>query len=249
MALNIDTVSPALVCLLTYPRTSREAALARLVELRLLGISRIILEGNLELCGVKILGKGTNSVVFKAYHRSLGTVLIKALRLDASRVTLLREAAILKRVNALGYRPRIFSYSANFIVREYIRGIPLSAWLRTASPHRLRKVLLDLLDMLYRLDRAGISHGELSIPGDHILISEDGSPVIIDYESASLTRKKKNLTQFIQYILFKSRNILENKLKITLDIESIINLLRDYKRSTSGEILIEIERRLGLIKK
>ena len=247
MALNIDAVSPTLVCLLTYPRASREAASARLVELRLLGISRIILEGSLELCGVKIIGKGTNSVVFKAYHRSLGIVLVKALRLDASRITLLREATILKRVNALGYRPHIISYSANFIVREYIKGIPLGVWLRTTSPHRLRKVLLDLLDMLYKLDRAGISHGELSIPGDHILISEDGSPVIIDYESASLARKKKNLTQFIQYILFKSRNILENKLEITLNIESIISLLRDYKRNTNREILIEIERRLGLI--
>ncbi len=232
---------------LAYPSRDRRLTVSRVVELELLGVEAILLEGPVILPGgVRVLGKGTNSIVLKAWHPNYGLVLVKALRTDASRDTLLKEAEILHLVNSIGLRPRIYVASASFIVREYVKGEPLESWFTSVSPEDARKAVSLLLDQLYALDRAGISHGELSRPGDHVLVTDEGYPVIIDYESASLTRAKRNLTQFIQFILFRRTDLAEKVIGRRVRKDEIVEILRRYKTEPSLVLLCELKKLLGL---
>jgi len=232
---------------LAYPSGDSRFATMRAVELRLLGVEKVILAGRLEICGLRVIGKGTNSVTFLGLHPRYGLVLVKCLRLDSSRESLLREALIMLRVNKLGLRPKLYCYSASFIVREYIEGIEFGRWIEKASSANLSLGLSKLLDKLYLLDKAGISHGELARPGDHILVEKEAEPVIIDFESASLSKRKRNLTQFLQYVLFSKRRVFESRLGVTIDPGRILPLLRKYKRHPSHSLVLSIKQELGLV--
>jgi len=242
VTLPLTHLNERLVCILSFPRTLRELAIARIVELWILGIREIISEGRLELCGIKVIGKGTNSVVFKARHESLGTVLVKALRVDSPRTSLLKEARILQLTNRRGVGPKLYFYTRSFLVEEYVEGEPLHEWVKKADTGTLRRTLRSVIDQLHALDAIGVSHGELSRPGDHILVTKHGDPVLIDFESASLERSKSILTQFMNALLFADKlRLLRVKLGLEdAEKESIISVLRAYKKERSNKYVAKI---------
>jgi putative serine/threonine protein kinase len=93
----------------------------------------------------------------------------------------------------------------------------------------MRTVATDVLEQCFSLDEAGLDHGELSRLVRHVIISD--RPYIIDFESASTTRKTCNVTAAAQSIFLYG--IVANKVKKILgntDREkTIIHALRTYK--------------------
>ena len=85
-----------------------------------------------------------------------------------------------------------------------------------------------ILEQCFSLDMAGLDHGELSRLTRHVIVSD--RPCIIDFESASTTRKTCNVTAAGQSILLYG--IVGNKVKKLLgnmDREKVIQALRTYK--------------------
>ncbi|WP_309544124.1 serine/threonine protein kinase [Pyrobaculum aerophilum] len=147
----------------------------------------ILIEGGpLLLNGVWVVGKGTNSVVFKC-RPAIGNVELtcKVRRGDASRPTLAPEGQLLQIANTVGVGPRVYTYSRDVIAYFYIDGIPLGKWWASARVEERGAVVEELLRQAFKLDTIGVSHNELSRLEKHVLV-ERGRPVIIDFESASL---------------------------------------------------------------
>ena len=217
--------------LLTYPYPNFSILHKRITEIALLGIESIILEGDVYIGRFKILGKGTTSLVMKAYHRVYDVVTLKLRRTDANRVSLIHEAKVLNYLNRFNVGPELYCYSKNALIWKYIDGYSFEEVIEKLSDEELRIVMNKVLHQLYILDKVRVVHHELSRPEGHILVTKNLDVYIIDFESATMDSKKKNLTQFLQYILFNTKC---EKIRKILGIDAkkrsnIVEMLRKYK--------------------
>lgn len=228
-----------------YPIIDRECANRRIIEAKLLGILDFIFCGKTEIGGVKILGKGTTSIVLKGIYLGNIRVAVKVRRTDANRPSVIREAKILKITNMYGIGPSVLAFSRNMLVWKYIRGLSFEEWLQS-SPQKnvLKKVLKEIVFQLYMLDKIGVSHNELSRPENHIIISlPEWKPYIIDFESATIKKDASNLTQFLNFLI-KPRSkigaIIRDALEIQADRKYLVNVFGIYKKTKNLDPIMDI---------
>lgn len=132
-----------------------------LSELSKLGVTEILSDGGVEFMGVRLLGKGQNSFVFKC-RIDYDHYACKIRRFDSPRPNLLNEGNYLRLANSVGVGPRIIDYADNVLIMELINGLPIQKYVITASPGELRVILRDLLWQCRKLDSIGLAHNELS---------------------------------------------------------------------------------------
>lgn len=231
-----DKIDPDLYNLakiISYPNLSTIEFIKRIREIQDLGITDIIFEGNTQIGKVSILGKGSVSIVLKVRIKNK-TYALKIRRMDANRMTMLREASIHQIVNTIGIGPKLFKFSENLIIMEFIDGLSIIDWIRQQylDKYRVLNIVTNILKQCFILDMANINHGELSNLNYHIIISYSDRVSIIDFESTSLNKKKSNNVTSASQSLFISGMISHyiNNILNFLSRDSIIEKLRAYKR-------------------
>lgn len=229
--------------IICYPRFDGEEFRFRLKELRRLGVSAIEFSGKTRISDLSVLGKGHVSVVVVAYVDRVRYAL-KIRRVDADRLDMSREVEMLKMANKVGIGPRFYGATKNLILMELVEGVNIPEWVNTVKGRgrrdRVRKVLRLILEDCRRLDKAGLDHGELSRAPKHVIVEGD-RPRIIDFESASTTRRAANVTSICQF-LFIGSQVAESLRRILPSIsrDKLIEALRGYKVEPTRERLKKI---------
>lgn len=234
--------------ILGYPRATKSQIQTRVKELKKLGIDGIIFEGPMIINKICVLGKGYTGVVVLA---KLGTkkVALKIRRTDSPRPDMKGETTLLQAANKAGAGPKLIASSKNFLVMEYLDGAKIYDWIKdlkgkgsTASlKNTIRKVLTDC----YRLDSAGIDHGELSNITKHVIVGK--KITLIDFESSSLERKVSNVTSACQAILIGSGIAkMVNRIYKLPPKQKIITVLRKYKELRTQESFDDVLEALKL---
>ncbi len=230
---------------LAYPSRTTDYAIRVLKELEELGVDSVYLNREPKP-SIKLIGKGYRGILLKACWNSL-TIAVKILRVDSGISDLTREAEMMKLANSIGIGPRLFDYSNHVILMEYVHGVDLDKWLNQLSFEDvglLKKVLTSILTQARKLDSIHLDHGELSNARRHIIIKEDFHPVILDFGKASLSRKPKNFTSVVSYLVFGPHHIKILKMMCVSDIP--IQFLRVYKENPCDESFYRIIRALNL---
>jgi putative serine/threonine protein kinase len=218
---------------LCYPRCEPEEWGSRLKELERLKVRAVEFTGEKRVFELPVLGKGCVGIVVTAYT-SLGRAALKIRRIDADRKGMFHESKMLKRANAMKVGPQLLGVSENFLLMEFVEGINLPQWVESLSGNdvqsRVRRVLHDILEQCYRLDEAGLDHGELSNAPKHIIVNADEQPFLVDFETASINRKVANVTSVCQYLFFRSQVAEKVKEKLgEIEKKELIIALRTYK--------------------
>jgi len=225
--------------ILCYPRYDLKEAERRLRELEQLGVKALEFAGDKKAFDVYVLGKGYVGIVVAA-HTTAGKVALKIRRVDADRVGMQREAEMLKRANNVGVGPKLLGVTENFLLMDFIEGVVLPKWIEAlkgrGAKARIRKVLREVLEQCWRLDQAGLDHGELSRASKHIIVGVDDIPCIVDFETASVNRKVSNVTSICQYLFIGSQlaKTIQKKLE-KIDTKTLIHSLRVYKQKQTRE--------------
>jgi putative serine/threonine protein kinase len=206
----------------------------RLKELERLGVQALEFTGEKSIFDVPVLGKGCVGVVVVAYTNS-GRAALKIRRVDADRKGMFHEGEMLRRANAIGVGPKLLEISENFLLMELVEGTHFPQWIESLGEReeqsRVRWVLKDILEQCYRLDEAGLDHGELSNAPKHIIVDADDRPFLVDFETASINRRVSNVTSVCQYLLLGSQIAEKVKEKLgKVDEKQLIQKLRTYKR-------------------
>ncbi len=131
------------------------------------------------------MGKGHSSTVFAAVYRGV-YVAVKSRRPGGRRDSLAGEARLLSIASRAGVAPRVYSWSRDFIVMDYLPGPSLAEVLEDAG--RLPAwAVLGMLEAAAALDLAGILHHELHRPWWNVFYTPTPSPraVVVDFDSAS----------------------------------------------------------------
>ena len=240
------------ITVLTYPRVSLGEARKRIRQLKKLKVGSLIFEGHTRIGRLGVLGVGTVGVVVKA--TSEGQVLaLKIRRVDANRVDMAEEVRVASVANRIGIGPTISSSSKDFILMQYLDHQELGDWLKDLrGPGRrdaAKKMVHALLNQCRKLDIMGIDHGQLSDLRKHAVIS-GGEPWIIDFESASTSRKPKNVTTAGQHLFIGGR--LAPLMRRTLgvrDKDRVIALLGAYKREQTDYAYAKLIEYLKLVRR
>lgn len=135
-----------------------------------------------------------------------------------ARRLLLREARALAALDGIAGVPALLGQERDELRRSYLAGEPLhcarprdAAWFAAAA------------DLLRRLHRAGVCHNDLA-KEPNLLVREDGTPGIIDFQLAWYSRTRSRLFRIAAY-------------------EDIRHLLK-HKRSYRPDLLTGRERRI-----
>jgi putative serine/threonine protein kinase len=145
------------------------------------------------------------------------------------------EAEMLKLANKVGVGPRLTGVSVNFLAMEFAEGDLLPKWLANlkgrGTTEQINYVLRDVLEQCWLLDEAGLDHGELSHASKHIIVKRTGKPYILDFETASNTRRESNVTSICQYFFVGSKlaQTLRKKLG-KINQQALITALHDFKK-------------------
>jgi putative serine/threonine protein kinase len=216
--------------IICYPRVTSSELKERLKELERLGIRALEFSGSKHVLNVHVLGKGCVGIVTIAY-RDRAKVALKIRRVDADRSRMQQEAELLGKANLANVGPWLLDVSKNFLLMQFIDGKLLPEWLeKQRSSLKVKKVLRDVLEQCWRLDTAGLDHGELSHAPKHVIVDKKNRPFIVDFETASLKRRPSNVTSICQFLFMSgiAEKVFEKigeKSKKT-----IREALRDYKR-------------------
>lgn len=231
MTLSIEKLGEepyaSIIC---YPRSNSAELKRRLKELRKLGVEALEFSGGKEAFGISVLGKGCVGIVTIAY-RNGEKVALKIRRVDADRARMQREAKMLEEANLVHVGPRLLGVSKNFLLMQFIEGDLLPVWLeRKMGKTLIKRVLRDVLEQCWRLDNAGLDHGELSHAPKHVIVNGKNVSFIVDFESASLSRQPSNVTSICQFLFLSG--VVAEKVAVKLgekDGKAIVKVLRDYK--------------------
>ena len=157
-------------------------------------------------------------------------------RIDADRQDFTHEAEMLQKANTIGVGPKFIAVSGNFLFSQLIDGDLLEDWLETQRDIALiRKVLVDILEQCWRLDEAGLDHGELSKAPKHLLVDKENRPFIVDFETASVVRKVINVTSVCQFLFMgnsRAAKMLDEVFGKKNRLE-LIATLKNFKKNTN----------------
>ena len=201
---------------------------------------------------LRVVGAGFTGVLMLA-SSTKGIVLVKILRKDSRRNSMLYECSILKKASSLGVSPRVYSCDEKYIVMEYIDGFSLAEYIKSFDKlkpiYDLRITLRSIIYKTFLLDRHRIDHGELSRPYKHVLVSPKGV-FIIDFDSASMSRTPRNLTSILGGLFFRQNKISKtiiSVLQITSNcLKEVSAVIRAYKKHVDFNIVEEIMKKLKI---
>ena len=220
---------------LCFPNPGEVELQRRLQELRNLSVTALEFSGTASVFGVAVpvLGKGFVGIVVIAYING-NRVALKIRRQDADRPDLLHESRMLSIANSADVAPKLIAASKNFLLTQLIDGALLPNWLKTNKDVVVvKQVLGEILEQCFRLDQAGLDHGELSQAPKHLLVDKAQKPFIVDFETASVERKAANVTAVCQYLF--AGNSSASKILSEISGErnrvKLIDALKTYKKN------------------
>jgi putative serine/threonine protein kinase len=224
---------------LCYPEYNLEELKRRVKELEELGVWAVEFMGEKSAFDVPVLGKGCVGIVVAA-HANKGKVALKIRRVDADRTEMKQEAIMLQRANVVGVGPSLLDATDNFLIMEFVGGRLLPQWVERlkgrGTRYKIRNVLRDILEQCWRLDEAGVDHGQLSKAPKHIIVDEKDVPYLVDFETASVSRRVSNVTSIAQYLFIGSQVAKKIKRKVSqIDRIQLIDALKNYKNERTRE--------------
>ncbi|ENN96367.1 tyrosine protein kinase [Methanocaldococcus villosus KIN24-T80] len=178
---------------------------------------------------VDAIGKGHRGVVFKGIYNNK-TVAVKIPRTDGKN-TILNEVNILKLLEPYNISPKVYDYSKDYLIMEYIEGEELKSVVEKLDKKNLIEVIEEVLKIALRLDSLNIEHKEIK-GGRHFLVGE--KVYIIDFDKAKKKKTTKNFTSAIALLFGENKvgKVVRNKLNLNEDdIKFIKRLAKIYKGS------------------
>lgn len=133
----------------------------------------------------------------------------------------------LQALNKKGIGPRMLFFGGHYLVYEFVDGVYISDWLEKSGKEETRKVLGEVLQQCFLMDKLGVTKEEMHHPLKHVIIAA-GGPVLIDFERTKETKEPQNVTQWVEYIC-RNKKVLSEKGWL-INVEKLRDLAKEYKK-------------------
>jgi putative serine/threonine protein kinase len=187
---------------------------------------------------MEFLAKGKRGIVYIDRESRTVTKTINPKSTAQNRLAI--EADFLKKLNEQCIGPKFIAYENGTLTMEFIDGDRILDYLRNNSTTKKDTIIIikKIFDQAHQLDILGINKLEMTNPYKHIIIRKKPGKkdrtlieaVMIDFERCRYSKKPKNVTQFVQFLVSANvERILQSK-RIFLDKEKILAKARGYKK-------------------
>jgi release factor glutamine methyltransferase len=147
------------------------------------------------------------------------------------------EARWLKILNKEGIGPNLLFSGDKYLVYRFIEGEFILDWIKDKDNNKkmINKVLIEMLQQCFILDKLKVNKEEMHHPLKHIIVDKFNHPTLLDFERCSKTDKPKNVTQFVEFIC-RMKKELVNK-NITINVAELRKLAKEYKTNINQKNL------------
>lgn len=153
------------------------------------------------------------------------------------------EAEWLQRLNAQGIGPRFLFSGEDYVIYEFVEGQLLLDWLKEGDTFDIKRVLIEVLQQCFILDKTGVTKEEMHHPFKHIIIQQSMEPVLLDFERCSSSEKPQNVTQFVEAICRLHKELGKRKIVIEAAVwRSSARAYKELRTKESFETIIKLLR-------
>tara|TARA_Y100000034_G_C6909547_1_gene423490 strand:- start:1941 stop:3098 length:1158 start_codon:yes stop_codon:yes gene_type:complete len=135
------------------------------------------------------------------------------------------EIKFLKIFNKKRIGPKILFFGKGYFAYKFVEGIFIKEFLEKSSKAKIKKVLKNVFEQCFVMDKLGVNKEEMHNPYKHVIVGK--KIVLIDFERSNFSPKVHNVTQFLQYLLRNQK--LLNKKGFKVDRDKLIELGQEYK--------------------
>ena len=204
-------------------------------------IKKSILLKTLEKKGLKNIKKfarGNRGLLYIAnLKKKIVVIKIKKPESEA-KGKIANETKWIKILNNHKVGPKLLFSGNGYFAYEFVKGDFILDFIEKNNKEDIIKIIKNVFNQLYIMDKLKVDKEEMHHPLKHIII--DKKPVLIDFERCKITKKPKNVTQFCQFLMSGSTEILLRQKGIKLKKDKIINLAKTYKKEQTKENLNKI---------
>lgn len=177
-----------------------------------------------DISNIEYFSKGARGFIYTGKYKG-NKVAIKVKNPESDAIARIEnEINFLKVLNKHGIGPKLLIFGEKYFVYEFQEGEFMIHWMKAASLVQKMKVLKNLMDQCFFMDKLGINKEEMMRPFKNVIIKKYNIPVLIDFERCHYTKKAKNVTQLVQY-MWKQRLIEKD----------FIDLIQEYKKNVCEE--------------
>jgi len=180
------------------------------------------------ISNIKEFAKGKRGVVYAGKYKGKDTA-IKIERKDSKAVNrIATEVNWLTRLNKVGIGPKLLMHDKSWFAYEFVKGDYILQKFEKISKKEILKHINNIFMQCYKMDQLNVDKEEMHNPYKNLVIGK--RPILIDFERAHHSQDQKNVTQFTQFVLSMSKDILKRKgFKINMD--SLIEAAKNYKKN------------------
>jgi len=150
-----------------------------------------------EVKDIREIAEGWRGRVYVGYWNGK-KVAIKVAKAPDKVKAIQKEAEILERLKGIKGFPQILLKGEDFFVYEFIEGKPFGKL--KVSQEEKKKLLREVLEKAYLLDKLGINRDEFSNIYKNVLVNDKGEVFVIDFDRGTFKENPSNVRQFLQLL-------------------------------------------------
>lgn len=194
-----------------------------------------------DVSNVEYLTKGKRGMIYTGLYQGKKVAIKCKLPESKAIGRIENEVKWIAELNKQGIGPILLYSCSDYLIYKFVEGEFIVDYIRQCSAKDAIRIIREVFDQCFRMDKIGVNKEEMHHPVKHIIISPDGKKVVmLDFERVRYTHKPKNVTQFCQFVFMSELNDILKEKGIKLKKENIRQLCAEYKDNISIENLNNI---------
>lgn len=186
---------------------------------------------------IKKFDEGKRGVIFIGEYKKT-KIVIKIKKGESKAINRIQnEGNFLRILNKYDIGPKVLIAKKDFLMYKFVKGEFILNFIKKNNKNKIKKIILNILDQCFIIDKLKINKLEMHKPLKHIII--DKNPVLIDFERSYFTEHPKNVTQFCQFLMcckdvFKKKGLNINN--------NLVEILKKYKKNPSKNRFLSLRK-------
>ena len=198
------------------------------------------------IINIKYFAKGKRGIIFTGNHKNK-KIAIKIKNPDSSAILRIsNEIEFLKILNKKGIGPKLLFYDKNYLIYKFIDGEFIANYLKNNKKENIKKVIKNLMNQMFVMDKLKMNKEEMSHPQKHIIINKKNNPILIDFERSRYTIKPSNVTQFTDFLMSKEVSIILKNNNMKVNNKKIISAAKIYKKQQNKNNFNTLKNSIGI---
>ena len=182
--------------------------------------------------------KGHRGILYTGNYKGKKIVIKAKLPESKAEGRIENEGKWIKRLNKKKVGPKLIKATKDYFFYYFVDGEFIIDYIKGLKKNKesrkiILKIIQNVLDQCYVLDKLKVDKEEMHHPLKHIIVDKKQNVTLLDFERCHIVDYGKNVTQFVVFLMRLREFLAEYNIKI--DQDKLIALAKLYKRDQTKE--------------